>query len=328
MRIAATVLLLCTTPAWAQSPRPLAPLAGMDWLIGGQWNSKAALPSGQVIESRIVVEFGPGQWSMRMIYFVKAKEGEYEQYETFFWGDPQGPGLQYITFSVQGSVIRGTGTVKDGVMTLEQAKTKVYPAMRSIYRRDAEDKDKYVGENFWNTDGKWKKVMTATCTRSKLSAPAKLAVAERRGKLDALKNFAGGEFLYYEKGKDAALGRHYNRFSLHGRLLVGWSFQQKDGKELPESLAVIWVDPTTREIRSLSVAANGTVTHGTARVEGKGLSWDTTDTPRKGDPSTSRAAVAWIDAHTYEMQFFNKVDGVWTLSPFTLVGKRTRKKTD
>jgi len=320
MKLAAVLLLFCCVPAVAESP-----LAEMEWLIGGQWESKAALPAGHVIESRIVVEYGPGKWSMRMRYYVKAKQGEYQQYETFFWAAPKKPHVQYITFSTQGAVIRGEGEIKDGVMTLQQPATRLYPEMRSIYRRDAEDKDRYVGENFWNQKGGWKKVMTATCVRKELSNPPKLKVAERRGKLAAFEPFTRGDFVYSVKGDKAAVGRGRSRFSLHGRLIVGWDFALRDGKSVPYSTSVAWADPKSGAIKRILVDARGAVSTSTIGVEVGRMTSEWTETPRSGEATIGRTAIVWTDTDTHEARLFSKDGDEWKPLPGVFVGKREKK---
>jgi len=318
MRLVALLLLLLGSPAFADSP-----LAAMEWLVGGQWESKTEVAPGYALETRTTVAFGPGKWSMRMRQYVKAKQGEYQQYETFFWVDPKQPRIQYITFHTQGAAVRGTGEIKDGVMTLHQAAVNPYPEMRLVFRPNAENRDQYRGEIFYKKGAAWDKVKSADSTRTKLSEPPKLKPPERRGKLELLAKFAG-DFRYFEKSSNKLLGRHFHRFSLHGRLLVGWDYEQKGDKEVPGSMSVIWSDPISRKIESISVFATGAVTTAIVQAEGEGLTWDVTDTPREGTPVRSRVAVAWIESNTYEMQMLTQEDGKWKLTDFVAVGRRQK----
>ena len=302
-----------------------SPLEGIAWMVGGQWESKAKLPGGREIESRMVAEFGPGKWSLRMRYYVKQGDKEYEQYETLLWADPTSAGVKYVTFSVQGLVVEGKGAIKDGVMTLEQPKSARFPPMRSTYKLDAEDKDKYVGDTLWNADGKWTTAMRATQTRKPLKAGESVDLPVKHGPLDVLKGFVGGEWSYaMNQAPDATLGHHIHEWSLHGRIQIGHGTDIKGGKRIPGSLSCMWFDPAKKVIQSVSVSNRGTVTHATVTVTEKGTAWSATDLIRNGSKQVSRSEIDWNGKNGYALRLYEGTGEAATLSG-ELTGKRATR---
>ena len=310
------------------------PLDGIAWLVGGQWEAKSALPGGRNVESRMVVEFGPGKWSLRMRYYVRQGDEEYQQYETLLWADPElradqgGTGVKYVTFGLQGLVVEGSGTIKDGVMTLEQPMSANFPAMRSVFKPDPKDKDKYIGDTFLGAGGEWLAGTRATQTRKPIQARQKRRIFPDNAKLAPLHRFVGGEWSYaMAKTPETTIGYHTQEPSLHANIQIGKSVSLKGGKRVPDSLACVWYDAAKKSVRSVSISSRGTVTRSDVELSDKGSVWTSVDTirsvPEQNVPKQkSRTEFVWEGEDAYKLRVYGENDKLTG----ELVGKRVKKR--
>ncbi|MHC4954299.1 MAG: hypothetical protein ACYTGZ_10445 [Planctomycetota bacterium] len=308
---------------WARIPR--ARLVGVAWLVGRQWEAKAKLPDGRAIESRMVIDWIGGRHAMRMRSYVKQGAREHLQYQSLLYEHPGKPELQSITWSLQGRVYRATGTVKDGVLTLEQPAQHPAPPSRNVYRQDPDSPDRYFGEVFWRRNGEWKRVMAVASTRGDYTKPNTEGVPEERGALEPLARLTGGFWSW----KATVAGRPVEgsvryEYHLHGRLVTRSQFVPGRGRPAYDGHSYLWVEPKTKRIRSLSVYPTGGVGNGSFVVTPNGWARNWRELHPKGRTNEQREEGKWTGADSYESRVFRRRDGKWRPSLEGLTAKRLR----
>jgi len=286
-----TAILLAMFGLFA--PEPQKPLEAVGWLVGGQWESTAKLPDGRPIETRTVWSWGPARQSMRGRTYVRNGDEEVLQYETVIYWHPQRKRVESVTWALLGPVTRGTGTIEGNKLTLEQP-AKQFPAMKSVWKPDPEDRDRYEGINFWKQGGEWREVMSAASVRKPEKALEKMETrspAARR--LDPLERFVGEwEWTAGDEKQSEVVERSQHGGLLHNATKGRWAW--------------IYHDPEKRTLLSLGFDARGGVTRtivspedGVVRMAG--IEWVPGEKKKE-----FRAVVTWKDQSTYEYQPLTK----------------------
>ena len=260
----------------------------------------------------MVVDWGPGKWSLRIRSYVQQGEFEIQQYESLLWVDPAGSAIKSITFGQDELAVEGGGTIKDGVLTLEQ------PKLRSIYRPDVHDEDKYDGEILFKTKGLWNLAAKPRPERKPLKplkTHAAIPLAINHGALKPLARFVGGEWSYaLKETPNATIGYHTQKWSLHGSIQIGHGFNIE---RVPESLSCMWTDPKTKTVRSISISDRGTITRSAVTFTDKGSVWNSIDTVRGSPSSKSRVEIVWNGKNGYRMLMGEAAE---------VIGKRVQPK--
>ena len=284
------------------APEPPTPLDDLQWLVAGQWESKAKLPNGQPIESRTLWDRGPGRYSLRGRVYIRQKEEEYLQYESIVYLN--GKRIEYITFTLQGPVIRGVGRLEKGKLILEQPASTLYPPMRTVYTPDEKNKDRFVGENYWKKDGEWQLVMSAEQRRTPRKA-RKLRAAKSpvSDKLTAFKPLLG----YWEKTAVHS-GADTLQFepSLHGALIRSTSTYTGSATQVHW----IYYDPERKTLAVFGCGAKGRVERFdlTLQTGDKRLALTVMDSETEG---VARNTMTWKDADQFESRLAMPGDGKW-----------------
>ncbi|MHC4939406.1 MAG: hypothetical protein ACYTHK_10585 [Planctomycetota bacterium] len=193
--------------------QPASPLADLQWMGDGQWNASAKLPNGPRIESRMVVDWGPGRMSLRMRIWAKQGDRFQQSYESLFYWHPHNKRIEYITFATDGTVFRGTATLQGTTLTTEQDATGNFPASRQVFAPDGEGK--YTGTTYFKKGDAWVEFLKATSTRvkrEKFAAPEKLS-----DKLATFDKLVGGKWSV----SGEMMGQPMSATATHERSLRG-----------------------------------------------------------------------------------------------------------
>jgi hypothetical protein len=317
-------IVLLTIGAGAKAGEPAAlprALDGIAWLVGGQWNSTARLPSGMRIQARLVAEWGPGRLSMRLRTWMKKGDGEAQTYESLLYWHRRKERVEYLTFGPGGRTYRGTGKIDHRRLVLTQEASGGFPALRQVYEPDPEKKDRYRGSSSFQKDGRWTEVMSAVSTRGEIRPFGRAAAKETSpsDRLGPLAKMAGGEWRLAggeEEARVSVAG------SLGGALLLAWTSQPAGGK--PASLRVSWRDAPSGAVRFLEVRRDADPVEGRWSFLDDGARWvrEWTVVPPEGEAIAHREEYAWKSADRAEVRALRREGGEWKERSSSVISRR------